>query len=212
MKARNSEGMFPTFLTKGVHMKGLCIVLIVGLIVGASLAFGQSIYRWVDDKGGVHFTDDPTEIPEKYQIQERKESPAPETPPATPRGQAPVSRPAPKPAAPVKKVEPVPEKKDALGRGEDWWKGQVASWQEKLVQAQRGYESANAAVKEKQQELEQAKYKPDSYKRKLKGELKGLEDKASEYSKQVQEARNMLEHGLAKQAEDDLADPNWVTN
>ena len=191
-------------------MKGLCIVLIVGLTVGASLAFGQSIYRWVDDKGGVHFTDDPTGIPEKYQIQERKENPPPDTTPTAPKGQPPVSKSVPKPSAPVKKIEPVPAKKDALGRGEEWWKGQVASWQQKLVDARTNYESANAAVKEKQQELEQAKFKPDSYKRKLRGELKGLEDKASECRKQVEEARNMLDHGLAKQAEDDLADPDWV--
>ena len=191
-------------------MRRLCIVLLVGLIVGPSLAFAQAIYRWVDDKGGVHFTDDPTGIPEKYQVQERKETPPPDTTPAPPKGQPPVSRSVPKPAAPVKKIEPVPEKKDALGRGEEWWKGQVASWQQKLLDAQAQYESANAAVKEKQQELEQAKFKPDSLKRKLRGELKGLEDKASVYQKQVEEARSMLDHGLAKQAEDDLADPNWV--
>jgi hypothetical protein len=191
-------------------MKKLCIVLLVGLIAGPPMAYGQSTYRWVDEKGGVHFTDDPTGIPEKYQVQERKGSPASEPLPATPKGQSPVSGPVPKPAAPGKGDEPVTGKKDALGRGEDWWRSQVALWQEKLAGAQRNYQSANAAVKEKEQELEQAKFKPDSLKRKLRGELKGLQDKASEYAKQVDEARNMLDRGLAKQAEEYLADPNWV--
>ena len=191
-------------------MRKFCIVLLVGLIVGPSLARAQTTYRWVDDKGVVHFTDDPTGIPEKYQVQERKESPPPGTPPTTPRGQPPVSRPVQKPAAQVEKEEPVRPKTDAVGRGEDWWRGQVASWQQKLADAQENYQSANAAVKEKQQELEQAKFKPNSFQRKLRGELKDLQDKASEYAKQVDEASNMLDRGLAKQAEEYLADPNWV--
>jgi len=182
------------------------IVVLVGLIVGSSLAYGQTTYRWVDEKGSVHFTDDPTGIPEKYQVQERKEKSPSEPPPAVPKGQPPVR----KPAAQVEKEEPVRPETDALGRGEDWWRGQVVSWQEKLAAAQKNYQSANAAVKEKQQELEQAKFKPNSFQRKLRGELKDLQDKASEYAKQVDEARNMLDRGLAKQAEEYLADPNWV--
>ena len=191
-------------------MRKFCIVLLVGLIVWPSLAFVQTTYRWVDDKGGVHFTDDPTGIPEKYQVQERKEILPSEAPPVVPKGQPPVSRPVSKPAAPEKKGEPGPEKKDVLGRGEGWWRGQVASWQQKLVDAQRNLQSANAAVQQKQQELEQAKFKPNSFQRKLIGELKGLQEKASEYAKQVEEARNMLDQGLLKQAEEYLADPNWV--
>jgi hypothetical protein len=191
-------------------MKKQFIVLLVGLIIGSSLAYAQTTYRWVDDKGVVHFTDDPTGIPEKYQVQERKEIPPSEPPPAVPKGQPPVSRPPRKPAAQVEKEEPVRPKTDAVGRDESWWRGQVAVWQQKLTEAQRNLQSANAAVKEKQQELEQAKFKPDSFKRKLMGELKGLQEKASEYAKQVEEARNMLDRGLAKQAEEYLADPNWV--
>ena len=187
-------------------MRRLCLVVIMGLIVGSPMAFGQTVYRWVDEKGGVHFTDDPTGIPEKYQVQERKEGPSSEPPPAAPQAQPPVR----KPAVQVQKDEPVPAKTDAVGRGEGWWRDQVASWQQKLVNAQRNYQSASAAVKEKQQELEQAKFKPNSLKRKLQGELKALEDKASESWKQVEEAKNMLDHGLAKQAEEYLADPNWL--
>jgi hypothetical protein len=191
-------------------MRRLWIVVLISLIVGPTLTSGQTTYRWVDEKGVVHFTDDPTGIPEKYQVQERKESPPSEPPPATPKGQPPVSRPVRKPAAQAEKKEPERPKTDAVGRGEDWWRGQVASWQEKLAEAQRNYQSANAAVREKQQELEQAKFKPNSFKRKLIGELKGLQEKASEYAKQVEEARYMLDRGLAKQAEEYLADPNWV--
>jgi hypothetical protein len=189
-------------------MRKFCLVILISLVVGPPLAFAQTTYRWVDEKGGVHFTDDPTGIPEKDQVEERKEGSPSEPSPPVPQEQPSVR----KPAAQVKKDEPVPAKTDAVGRGEEWWRGQVASWQQKLADAQKNYQSASAAVREKQRELEQAKFKPNSFKRKLRGELKVLEDKASEGWKQVEEAKNMLDHGLAKQAEESLADPNWVKN
>jgi hypothetical protein len=189
-------------------MRRLWILVLVGLVVGSSLAFGQSVYRWVDEKGGVHFTDDPGRIPEKYQNQMRKENPPSEAIPATPQGQPPV----PKPVAPAIQGQPVPAKKDAVGRGEEWWRGQVGFWQQKLASAQKDFDAARAAVDGKQQELDQAKFKPNSLKRKLQGELKGLEDKASEFGKQLEEAKYMLDRGLAKQAEEYLADPSWVKN
>ncbi len=187
-------------------MRKLWAFALVGLIAGSSLAFGQTTYRWVDEKGSVHFTDDLTRVPERYRNQIRTDNVPTETVPVAPKGQAP----APTPPPSVTQPQPVPAKRDALGRGEDYWQGQVKAWKDKLDQAQKSYESASTAVKEKQQELEQAKFKPKSYQRKLEGELKGLQDKATDWSKQVEEAKYMLGQGLQKRAEDDLADPNWV--
>jgi hypothetical protein len=44
------------------------------LCLGLSIAAGASaeIYRWTDDKGTVHATSDPGQIPEKYRDQLRK--------------------------------------------------------------------------------------------------------------------------------------------
>ena len=80
------------------------------------------VYRWVDDKGVVYFTDDITQVPEKYRpkaermgLSEDKE----ET-----------------------KVEAESSKKkdqtyrDRLGRGEDYWKGRVEEWRGKLRESQ----------------------------------------------------------------------------
>jgi membrane protein involved in colicin uptake len=43
------------------------------LVVALSLLFASfvwaEIYKWVDEKGSVHFTDDPTTIPEKFKNQ-----------------------------------------------------------------------------------------------------------------------------------------------
>jgi hypothetical protein len=37
-----------------------------GLLLHSQLAHAQEIYKWVDEKGTVHLTEDPSTIPEKY--------------------------------------------------------------------------------------------------------------------------------------------------
>lgn len=58
--------------------------LILVLLSGPSFA---EIYKWTDDKGGVHFTEDSSTIPEKYKNQaEQRETPPPEpSRPSTPQ-------------------------------------------------------------------------------------------------------------------------------
>jgi hypothetical protein len=175
-------------------MKRASLFFLFGLLLASSVVSAEEIYRWTDEKGVVHFTDDPSLIP--------KESPPPASqvqPQAGPTG--PPS---------VKAASPSSGRKDVLGRGEDWWKAQAKMWKEKLQNAQKNYEMANAAVQAKQKEIDDAKFKPNSYIRKLEAEKKVLGDKASESAKQVDEAKNMLETGLARQAEEYLADPGWV--
>jgi hypothetical protein len=61
----------------------ICLVL----FLLATSSFSQQTYRWVDDKGTVHFTDDPSKIPERYRNQV-KTIDAPQPPP--PRSEPPV--------------------------------------------------------------------------------------------------------------------------
>ena len=43
----------------------LYLLVICGCLVAAN-AFPKELYRWTDEQGGVHFTDNPDSIPEKY--------------------------------------------------------------------------------------------------------------------------------------------------
>ena len=45
-------------------MKSILLAMIV--LIGLALPAGAEMYKWVDEKGTVHFTDDPSMIPEKY--------------------------------------------------------------------------------------------------------------------------------------------------
>ena len=185
---------------EGLAMKRSILLILVFLILSSPLVFGQEIYQWVDEKGTVHFTDDFGQIPEKYQDQVRKKETPPEPAPSPsirlPQGKAP--------------PEPSVEKKDILGRGEDWWRDKAMEWRQKLIKAQKDYAAAETALKAKEKELQQSIYKPDSFKRRLQAEIKVLEEKANEQKTQVDEAKNMLEKVLPKQAEEYRADPSWV--
>jgi len=188
-------------------MKRASLFLLIGLLLVVSVVSAQEIYRWTDEKGVAHFTDDPSLIPEKYRDQTKMEKIRTDSPP--PASQA---KPQTVPTGPpsVNAAGPSSGRKDVLGRGEDWWKAQAKMWKEKLQNAQKNYETANAAVQAKQKEIDDSKFKPDSYVRKLEAEKKVLQDKANESAKQVDEAKNMLETGLARQAEEYLADPAWL--
>ena len=184
-------------------MKRMGFLIFIGLMISSLMAFGQETYQWVDEKGTVHFTDDPSLVPEKYQDKVlKKKSPKPPTPIPSDK--------VPKGAKIEKKPEPAPERKDLLGRGEEWWRDKAREWNDKLLNAQKNYETAYAAWKAKEKELEEAKFKPKSLKRRLEAEAKVLEEKANDWKKQVDEAKNMLEKVLPKQAEEYQADPTWV--
>ena len=188
-------------------MKRASLFFLIGIVLASSLVSAQAIYRWVDEKGSIHFADDPSLIPEKYRDQTKIEKIRTESPPSAPQAQ-PQAVPTGPPS--VKTAEPPSGRKDVLGRGEDWWKAQAKMWKEKLQNTQKNYETANAAVQAKQKEIDDAIFKPDSYKRKLEAEKKVLQDKANESAKQVDEAKNMLDTELPRQAEEYLADPAWV--
>jgi hypothetical protein len=181
-------------------MKRVTLLIFIGVFVYCAASLGQEIYQWVDEKGTVHFTDDVSKIPEKYQDQVTKKNTPPE--------------PAPSPSIKLDqdRVPPGPdtEKKDLLGRGEEWWREKAMEWKQKLTKAQEDFNATQTALKNKDKELEDAKLKPKSYQRRLLDEIKVLEEKANEQKKQVEEATNMLEKVLPKQAEEYRADPSWV--
>ena len=196
-------------------MKRASLLIFVGLIFYYASSLGQEVYRWVDEKGAIHFTDDLTLVPERYQGQVQKKGTPQESPPPIPPSTRLPEKMSPKKMGPEKakiekKPESVPVQKDILGRGEEWWKARVKEWEGRLSKAQNNHETELNALKAKEKELEESKFKPDSLKRKLKADIKALEEKVKEWKKQIEEARNMLDTVLPKEAEEYRADPRWL--
>jgi hypothetical protein len=194
-------------------MKRRSLIVIAALLLFSSAAFGQEVYRWVDEQGTVHFTDDLGQVPEKYRDKIQKKEPPKEPPITQPIPPQPAP---PQPLAPPTGMEvekgsgATPRQKDILGRGEEWWRAKVNEWNEKLKTAQRNYENTYSEWKSKENELESSKFKPDSVKRKLKAEIKDREEKTKDWEKQMNEAKDMLENVLPKQAQDYQANPEWL--
>jgi len=187
-------------------MKQVGLVILLGLTVFSFSAFGQGLYKWVDEKGTAHFTDDLSLVPERYRDQVHETKPQGE--PAPPSIESPEN------VGKEKEIESAPEsaseQKDLLGRGEEWWRATVSEWNKKFVTARANYEDAYDKWKAKEQELEASQFKPDSVKRKLKAEAKTLEENVKDWEKQMEEAKNMLDNVLPKQAADDHANPEWL--
>jgi hypothetical protein len=184
-------------------MKKVGILILISCLIPFSSAIAQEIYRWVDEKGTIHLTDDMSQIPERYREQVQTRRP--------PKEPSPVLSPQ---VSKEKETEnesnSASERKDLLGRGEGWWKAKAEEWNKKLLEAQRNYETAHASYKKKEKQVEEAKFQPKSLQRKLNTELKALEEKANDWKKQVEEAKNMLEKTLPKEAEESKADPDWL--
>jgi hypothetical protein len=188
-----------------MNMKKICLIIAAGVLFYSTSALGQEVYRWVDEKGTVHFTDDLGQVPEKYREKIQKEKTPKETPPpptTSPKGVT---------AGKAPGQMPAPIQKDSLGRGEEWWRAKALEWNEKFKTAQKNYESTYNEWKSKGQELETSKFiKPDNWKRKLKAEIKVLEEKVKDWERQMDEAKDMVENVLPKQAQDYRANPDWL--
>src|SRR3972149_3727065 len=96
------------------------ILFIFFLISQASIA---QVYRWVDEKGVTHFTDDMTQVPEKYRPKAESIEAYQEKEDTKVEGEL----------TPKKNEESY---KDRLGRGEEYWKGRVEEWRKKLRELQ----------------------------------------------------------------------------
>src|SRR3972149_11963463 len=103
-------------------MRRMILFISIGLIFSSFLAFGQEVYKWVDEKGTAHFTDDLGLVPEKYrdQILTEKRPKEPTSPPSPSPSLSPPPFEPPKRTEAGKEAGPTPVQKDILGRGEEW--------------------------------------------------------------------------------------------
>ena len=87
----------------------IAVFIIVGLLM-TPFSVSAQVYKWIDDKGDVHFTDDYSSIPEKYRPVAETQRALKETPPASVESKpAPAS--APKVTEPPVQKTPVAQKK-----------------------------------------------------------------------------------------------------
>ena len=174
-------------------MKRILIVILFILFI-SEISFAE-VYKWVDEKGVVHFTDDILQIPEKYRPKTEKM--------VLPEGKEETKS----------EGESIPKKKedvyrDRLGRGEDYWKGRVEEWRKKLRERQDRLETLRAKYNELTMKHNDSKSTAE--RGNLRKERDQVKNEMDQCKIQVEEAREMLGKKIPEEAELYKAKPEWV--
>ena len=166
------------------------------LLVLVSISNAAPIYKWVDKDGTANFADDLSKVPPEYRDQvkreEVKDSPQTQTPSPAP--------------ASVQKTEE--EKRDAHGRGEEYWRETVRPWKKQLKEATEGYENTNRKIDDALEVVKGRYYSHTQYNFK-RIEVEQLMAERGTYEAKIKEANEMLAK-IAKEAEEAKADPEWL--
>jgi len=177
-------------------MRKLQSIILVAFLVflTSPMSFGE-VYKWVDEKGVTHFTDDMTQVPEKFKPKAETVDTSEEKKDTKIEGES----------SQTKKEDPY---KDGLGRGEDYWKGRVEEWKNKLKEQQdklgilrAKYNALTERYNDSRSTAERANL------RKGRDQVKGEIDQCNA---QIEEARGMIEKKIPEEAELYRAKPEWI--
>ena len=152
-------------------------------------------YKWVDGKGAAHYTDDLTQIPEKYRSAVKKVEGEETAEPAKKEAESPPKN---KMASPA----------DRLGRGEEYWKGRVDELKKKI----KASEEKNETLRLKYNELT-TRYndsKSSVERANLRVERDRVKLEMDRNKAEVEEARIVLEKKIPEEAEFFKARPDWI--
>jgi hypothetical protein len=174
----------------------ICVLVFLFLI---SPVYAASIYKWTDEKGGVHYSDDLNKVPPAYrdrvEVEKWEDTEKTEAPP-------PVSL-----QAPPQKASEVAT--DIYGQDEVYWRGRVRPWKERLQEASDNYAKVQSKFTEKSEELSRRRFgSPTQYKSNI-IELDRLREEMAKYQGEIAEATEML-NKISKEAEAAKANPDWL--
>jgi peptidoglycan hydrolase CwlO-like protein len=171
-----------------------CILL---AFLATFLAFpvNGEVYKWTDSRGTVHFTDDPSLIPEEHRpkVFETETPPKDEAPMGT--EQSSIQR------APV-------ASKDNVGRGEEYWKARIREWQQKQAKAQEQLESLRTQYNELTEKHNVSKN--SVVRASLRNERDQVKAQMEECKARINEAKKMLEKTIPEEAALFKANPQWL--
>jgi chromosome segregation ATPase len=171
------------------------ILLIITLSVMISTPCFAQTYKWVDEKGGVHFTDDITTIPEKFRPKAEKIGGSEDK----------IETKIDKGSTPKKKEDGY---KDQLGRGEEYWKNRVEEWKKKLKTAQENMEQARMKYNELTERFNESKSSAE--RNNLKRERDQVKQEMDSQKNKIEEAKMMLEKKIPEEVEIYKAKSEWI--
>jgi len=176
-------------------MKTTSLLIILAAIFFVQISSAQ-VYKWVDEKGVVHFTDDMLQVPEKNRPKTEKMEIIEEKPEPKAQGDTPSDK---------KKEEPY---KDRMGRGEEYWKERMEFWKKKLMTAQEKAENLRMKYNDLTEKLNASKNATE--RASLRSERDQIKNEIDKYKQDVEESKIMLDKKLPEEAQLNKAKPEWV--
>jgi hypothetical protein len=184
---------------KVVNMLKMFIFLI--LLTFVFPAYGANIYKWVDEKGVVNFTDDFNNVPSAYrgQVEVREY--------LTEGGSPLTASERPSPSVAPKPKEEI--RADLYGRDETWWREKVRPWRERLEEATKNRDRIQNEIVRQAVELGTKTFWSRSQYQIQASGVARLKEEMTKYEAQIAEARDQLGK-LSKEAEESKANPDWL--
>jgi len=175
--------------------KEILFIFFFLFIFSSQLSFGE-VYKWVDEKGVIHFTDDITQVPEKFRPQIETIGASEEI--GETKGE--------KRDSSTKKKEDTYLNRSA--RGEGYWRGRVEEWGKKLKASQEKVNSLRIKYNELTEKFNQSKSTIE--RANIRKERDRVKADIDQYNAQIEEAKYMLEKKIPEEAEVFKAKPEWL--
>lgn len=153
------------------------------------------VYKWVDEKGNVYFSDDITKIPERYKKKIERVDAWEEKHEVKLEGD-PASR---------KKPD---DYRDLLGRGEEYWKNRVEEWRSRLKEAQEKNEQARIKYNELTERYNDSKSSVE--RNQIRRQREQIKLEMDQYKNQMEEAKIMLDKKIPEEVERYKAKQEWI--
>jgi hypothetical protein len=193
----NSTGLMAQDLLGVNKMKRIILILFSTFVLAVFYSASAlcEVYRWMDEKGSVHFTDDLSQVPSKYRNSLEKIGISEE------RGETKTEE----EAVPKKRDESY---KDRLGRGEEYWKGKVQEWSRRLRTLQGKAENLRGQYNEITEKVNNSRSSVE--RANLRRQREQVKSEMDQTKTQIEEARSMLEKKIPEEAELFKAKPEWI--
>jgi hypothetical protein len=172
-------------------MTHIILTLLLFSLVSPALA---ETFRWVDEAGGVHFSDDFTKIPEKYRPSTEKVE-----------GQD-YDRTQSADETRAKGAEV--ESRDRLGRGEAYWRERVAEAKKKIKSLQDKNENLRLRYNELTTRFNESKIPAE--RTTIRNERDGMRQEMERNRVEIEETKKILEKKIPEEAELYKAKPEWI--
>jgi len=167
---------------------------------------GAQLYKWIDRRGNVHFTDNLSRIPVEYRANVEVEQAAPPNSLLSP-SDAPAQVPPADVSAPGEPASPAPPQ-DRLGRGPDYWQQRVQEWSTRLQQYMHEHDRLQLMYNYTRHLASSTR---DVFDRgRIRVEIARLEKAMGEAEAQIQQAETMLRTTLPLEARRLGANPEWL--